>query len=129
MGKGTGRWQKRWFVLKDGYLLYYGSFKKATDKFDQHLNKNCVKKVENLSMLPNLHVLLLSHNRLSAYEDLEHLKDCKALQSLDLQQNSIDDIRVLDLFKQIPDLRVRKELHDSISSQGSAKNSSKKKKN
>ena len=22
MGKGTGRWQKRWFVLKDGYLLY-----------------------------------------------------------------------------------------------------------
>ena len=57
-------------------------------------------------MLPNLHVLLLSHNRLSAYEDLEHLKDCKALQSLDLQQNSIDDIRVLDLFKQIPDLRV-----------------------
>ena len=36
MGKGTGRWQKRWFVLKDGYLLYYGTFKKATDKFDQH---------------------------------------------------------------------------------------------
>ena len=50
--------------------------------------------------------MLLSHNRLSAYEDLEHLKDCKALQSIDLQQNSIDDIRVLDLFKQIPDLRV-----------------------
>ena len=36
MGKGTGRWHKRWFVLKDGYLLYYGNFKKSTDKFDQH---------------------------------------------------------------------------------------------
>ena len=33
---GGGRWQKRWFVLKDGYLLYYGSFKKSTEKFDQH---------------------------------------------------------------------------------------------
>ena len=31
-----GRWQKRWFVLKDGYMLYYGSFKKSTEKFDQH---------------------------------------------------------------------------------------------
>ena len=71
-----------------------------------NLNKNCVQKIENLSMLPNLHNLLLSHNKLSTYEDVEHLKDCKGLQSIDLQQNKIDDIRILDLFKQIPDLRV-----------------------
>ena len=30
------RWHKKWFVLKDGYLLYYGKLKKNTDKFDQH---------------------------------------------------------------------------------------------
>ncbi len=71
-----------------------------------NLNKNCLKKIENLSMLPNLHSLLVSHNKLCTYEDVEHIKDCKGLQSIDLQQNRIDDVRILELFKQLPDLRV-----------------------
>ena len=54
-----------------------------------NLNKNCVKSC-TLSCFPTL-FLLLSHNRLSTYEDVEHLKDCKALQS-STQQNSIDDV-------------------------------------
>ena len=71
-----------------------------------NLNKNGIAKVENLSMLPNLHTLLLSHNRLEDYESLEHLKDCKSIQSLDIQSNRIDDIKVLEVFQAMPDLRV-----------------------
>ena len=36
--KQQGKWQKRWFVCKDGFMLYYGSkkLKGGPDQFDVH---------------------------------------------------------------------------------------------
>ena len=36
--KQMGKWQRRWFVCKDGYMLYYGSKKlrNGATQFDVH---------------------------------------------------------------------------------------------
>lgn len=36
--KQQGKWQKRWFVCKDGFMLWYGSKRLKTDEdmFDVH---------------------------------------------------------------------------------------------
>ena len=36
--KQQGKWQKRWFVCKDGFMLWYGSkkLKAGEDMFDVH---------------------------------------------------------------------------------------------
>ncbi|VDK41624.1 unnamed protein product [Taenia asiatica] len=71
------------------------------------VSHNMISKIENLSMLPVLKKLVISHNKLETLEDIVHLRDCKALTVVDLQQNRIDNTAVLEeIFAQMPNLRV-----------------------
>ncbi|KAL5964826.1 Dynein assembly factor 1 axonemal [Taenia solium] len=71
------------------------------------VSHNMISKIENLSMLPVLKKLVISHNKLETLEDIVHLRDCKALTVVDLQQNRIDNAAVLEeIFAQMPNLRV-----------------------
>ncbi|KAL5106583.1 Dynein assembly factor 1 axonemal [Taenia crassiceps] len=71
------------------------------------VSHNMISKIENLSMLPVLKKLVISHNKLETLEDIVHLRDCKALAVVDLQQNRIDNPAVLEeIFAQMPNLRV-----------------------
>ena len=63
-----------------------------------NLSHNRIKKIENLSCLPMLKTIDLSHNLIGANEDgavnpldcIDDLKDCKALTAIDLSNNIID---------------------------------------
>ena len=71
-----------------------------------NLSKNAVKKVENIGHLTGLKTIGLAHNLLVSREDLDGLAECPSLQALDLQQNRIDDPDILEVFKQLPDIRI-----------------------
>lgn len=71
-----------------------------------NLSKNYITKVENIAHMKVLSTLNLAHNRLKTYDDLKEILTCPSIQVLDLQQNRLEDPAVIDLFAQIPDLRV-----------------------
>lgn len=71
-----------------------------------NLSKNFIRKIENLSQLTKLTSLNISNNAISTLEGIEHLLTIPSLQTIDLQQNRLDDPAVIDIFAQLPDLRV-----------------------
>lgn len=71
-----------------------------------NLSKNFITKVENLAHMTKLTSLNLANNVLKTYDSISHISTLTALQSIDLQQNKIEDPAVIDIFAQLPDLRV-----------------------
>jgi dynein assembly factor 1, axonemal len=71
-----------------------------------NLSKNCIKKIENLSHMKELTTLIISHNQLTTADDVRHVLDIPTLQTLDLQQNRINDTAIVDMLAEMPDLRV-----------------------
>jgi len=71
-----------------------------------NLSKNFIKKIENIGNLRKLSSLNLANNCLSGFESIEKILECPSLQALDFQHNKIDDPRVVELFRQLTDLRV-----------------------
>eukprot|EP01040_Poterioochromonas_malhamensis_P014156 gene14156-15652_t len=71
-----------------------------------NLSKNYVKYIDNLSHLSKLTSLNLANNALTTYDSIKHLLLLPSLQTIDLQQNRLDDITIIDIFAQLPDLRV-----------------------
>lgn len=58
------------------------------------------------NILPELNTLNLSHNSLKTIESLENLIECKTVSVLDLSYNRIDDILIVRVLAQMPELRV-----------------------
>ena len=71
-----------------------------------NLSKNYIRKVENLSHLTKLTNLNLAHNAINSREGIENLLQTPSLQTVDLQHNKIEDPSIVDIFAQMPDLRV-----------------------
>jgi dynein assembly factor 1 len=71
-----------------------------------NLSKNFITKIENLGHMKELTSLNLAHNKISSVEGIRHLLEIPSLQSVDLQHNKLEDAEVLDVFEQMPDLRV-----------------------
>jgi len=47
-----------------------------------------------------------AHNNLTSSEDLEHILKIPSLMTLDVQHNRINDVQILNILSQLPDLRV-----------------------
>eukprot|EP00058_Branchiostoma_floridae_P007265 XP_002592753.1 hypothetical protein BRAFLDRAFT_201812 [Branchiostoma floridae] len=71
-----------------------------------NISNNSIRKIENLACLPEFTTLQMAHNRLETAEDLEHLRGCRKLSSLDLSHNKINDPRVIDILADMESLRV-----------------------
>lgn len=71
-----------------------------------NLSKNSISKIENLSHMTQLTSLNLAYNKLSIKEDIDHVLLIPSLQTLDLQHNRINDIRIVEVFENMVDLRV-----------------------
>lgn len=71
-----------------------------------NLSKNFIRKVENLSHMKKLTSLNLASNSISTLEGITQLLEIPTLQTVDLQQNKIEDPAIVDIFAQLPDLRV-----------------------
>lgn len=70
-----------------------------------NISHNAISKLENLSCCPNLRTLICTHNKLSTVEAIAHLSEVKGLHTLDLQNNDLKDPAILDVIKQLPDLK------------------------
>lgn len=81
-----------------------------------NLESNLLKKLENLDCLPELQSLNISNNHVSTYEGLLHLKDLKKVSVLDLQNNRIEDPRVVEIFESMESLRVLNLTKNSVPS-------------
>ena len=71
-----------------------------------HINvsNNRLQTLENLSCLTKLDTLLAAHNKFKTVDSVRHLVECPSITVLDLQRNEIDDVDVLDVLKQMPNL-------------------------
>ena len=70
-----------------------------------NISNNRLCNLENISSLSSLQTLVCTYNKLKTGESVAELRHCSSLQTLDLQHNELDDPDVLDLFKELPDLR------------------------
>ena len=52
-----------------------------------------------------LTTLICANNRLSSLESIAHLAECKSLTTVDLQTNCLADPAILDVLKQMPNLK------------------------
>ena len=69
------------------------------------LSNNRITHIEGLSCCPNLDSLNISRNALTTPESIEHLKECKVLRTLDLQNNKLEaSDNFIEVFKQFPKL-------------------------
>lgn len=56
--------------------------------------------------MPELTTLNIANNKIKSMCDFEGLVDCKSLSVLDLSHNRIDDISIVAVLGQMPELRV-----------------------
>ncbi|XP_032311108.1 dynein axonemal assembly factor 1 homolog [Drosophila ananassae] len=73
-----------------------------------NLSSNHIRKIENIGsdILPVLNTLNIASNYLKDAESLSDLVQCKTLSVLDLSNNRIDDILIVKIFEQMPNLKV-----------------------
>lgn len=71
-----------------------------------NLSKNFICRIENLSNLKKLTSLNLANNQLQSADDIVHILEVPSLQTLDVQHNRINDVGIVDIVAQLPDLRV-----------------------
>lgn len=73
-----------------------------------NLCHNQIRMIENcgVEVLPLLNTLNISHNFLRTAEQLEGLRSCTFLSVLDISHNRIDDVTVVKILADIPELRV-----------------------
>ncbi|XP_061576505.1 dynein axonemal assembly factor 1 [Cololabis saira] len=71
-----------------------------------NVSNNYISIIENISCLPELSTLQITHNRLKTVGDIEHLRDCPAVNVLDLSHNLLHDPEILTVLEAMPDLRV-----------------------
>ncbi|KAI8833671.1 hypothetical protein BJ741DRAFT_710187 [Chytriomyces cf. hyalinus JEL632] len=71
-----------------------------------NVGNNLIRRIQGLSNLPKLRTLQIDHNYLKTAEDLAHLRECPFLSILDLSFNHIEDIGVVEVFEQMPELSV-----------------------
>lgn len=77
-----------------------------TDLDTLNLCKNFIQKIEGLESCQKLQTLLVAHNHLQTADDIRHVLKVPSLVSIDLQHNRIEDVAVLDILADMPDLRV-----------------------
>lgn len=70
-----------------------------------NISTNQVSKLENLSCCKQLKTIIATNNQLETLESVQHLAECPGICTLDLQNNMLSDPAILDVLKQIPDLR------------------------
>lgn len=70
-----------------------------------NISQNYITMLEGLACCPTLRTLICTHNRLASLESVAHVAECKALHTLDLQSNNIEDPAVIDILKQLPELK------------------------
>ena len=71
-----------------------------------NLSQNLIKTLENMSQLKNLKTLIASKNKLKTLDDVKHVEELESLTTLDVQQNSIEDPAVMEIFERCAELRV-----------------------
>lgn len=69
-----------------------------------NISYNELRCIDGLSNCP-LETLICTNNYLRDAASVEHLAVCTDLQTVDLQNNKIDDVKVLDVFAKIPNLK------------------------
>lgn len=70
-----------------------------------NLSGNPITKLEGLDCCPNLKTLICVSARLETLESIEHLAQCTSLQTLDLQNNKLNDPAIIEVIKTMPNLR------------------------
>jgi dynein assembly factor 1 len=70
-----------------------------------NLSYNQLRRLDGLACCPALRTLICTNNYLTSVESIAHLAGCTGLHTLDLQNNQLSDPAILDILRQLPELR------------------------
>lgn len=71
-----------------------------------NISNNLVTSISGIDQLPALNTLTISHNKLSTADSIRGLLSCPSLSIVDLSHNDLNDEAIMDIFPQMPQLRV-----------------------
>jgi dynein assembly factor 1 len=71
-----------------------------------NVSNNGLSAIQNIGCLPKLTTLQMAHNHLRSADDMRQLLTCPTVSVLDVSHNRIDDVEIIDILSQMPDLRV-----------------------
>jgi hypothetical protein len=69
-----------------------------------NISNNDLTEISGLASC-QLETLICTHNKLAKLESVQHLSDVTTLQTLDLQNNAIDDPAMLDVLRRMPSIK------------------------
>uniref|UniRef100_A0A3P8UJV4 Uncharacterized protein n=1 Tax=Cynoglossus semilaevis TaxID=244447 RepID=A0A3P8UJV4_CYNSE len=81
-----------------------------------NVSNNYIQRIENISCLPDLSTLEITHNKLQTVDDIEHLSQCVAISVLDMSHNLLTDPEILGVLQAMPELRVLKLMGNEVQS-------------
>lgn len=71
-----------------------------------NLSQNHISRIEGLGTLTKLNSLIVTNNKIKSVEDVKGLLDCLTLSVVDIKDNKLDDVNIIDVFEQMPNLKV-----------------------
>jgi dynein assembly factor 1, axonemal len=68
-----------------------------------NISYNCISSLAGLSC-PQLETLICTHNYLKDADSIAALLDCSSLQTVDIQNNKIEDPSIVEIFAKMPNV-------------------------
>lgn len=96
----------RSLYLQENSMTKIEGLSQMKDLVNLNLSQNSLTTIENLGGLEKLQTLQVPKNRLKTLDSVSGLLECPSLAVVDLQNNELEDERVIDLLEQMPNLRV-----------------------
>jgi len=92
--------------LQENSLTKIEGLENLPELCNLNLNQNSIEKVENLGEQKMLGTLLLQRNKLKTLDSVQGLLECTSLSCIDMQNNDLEDVEVVDILEQLPNLKV-----------------------
>lgn len=92
--------------LQENSMTKIEGLSQMQDLVNLNLSQNSLETIENLGNLEKLQTLQVPKNRLKTLDSVKGLLECPSLAVVDLQNNELEDERVIDILEQMPNLRV-----------------------
>lgn len=92
--------------LQENSMTKIEGLNNMKDLVNLNLSQNSLTTIENLDGLEKLQTLQVPKNCLKTLDSVRGLLDCPSLAVVDLQNNELEDEKVIDILEQMPNLKV-----------------------
>ena len=96
--------QLKSLFLQKNLIKRIENLEKLTRLVTLDLSENLITKLEDLSRLTNLNCLNVSKNLIRDVDDIQHLRECHSLRVVNLSSNKLKDAEIVSVFVEMRNL-------------------------